>query len=101
MKMLMLICGEKIEDKVHMLLSNLEIKGYTVISGVGGRGQTGAVYGWWAWSDRNAVYLIALDDTLMSSLVNAVRELNSRLVQEHAGHEVPLKVFLQPCERIV
>lgn len=101
MKMLTLICREKIEDKVFLLLHNLAIKGYTVISGVGGKGQTGTVYRWWGATDRNTVYMIALDDTLMSSLVNAVRELHTRLVQEHAGHEVPLKAFLQPCELIV
>lgn len=101
MKMLTLIFGEKIEDKVLLLLNNLEIKGYTAIYGVGGKGQTGTVHRWWSWTDRNTVYLIALDDTFMSSLVNSVRELHTRLLQEHVGHEVSLKVFLQPCEVIV
>jgi hypothetical protein len=37
----------------------------------------------------------------MAPLVNAVRELYARLIQAHYGHEVPLKVFVQPCELIV
>jgi hypothetical protein len=37
----------------------------------------------------------------MVPLVNAVREMHTRLIQAHYGHEVPLKVFVQPCELIV
>jgi Nitrogen regulatory protein P-II len=102
MKMLTLVCGEKIEDEVLGLFNELEIKGYSVISGVEGRGQTGIVSGaggWWI--DRNKLYLVALDDDHMAPLVNAVREMYARLIQAHYGHEVPLKVFVQPCELIV
>jgi len=100
MKMLTLICREGIEDEIQVMLSDLKIEGYTVISGVLGSGQTGPVTGK-AWTDRNTLYLIALDDARMVPLVNAVREVHTRLVQENDGHEVPLKVFLQPCDLIV
>jgi hypothetical protein len=101
MKMLTLVCGEKIEDRVLLLLNKIKISGYTVISGVGGKGQTGTMSGR-GWIDpHNTVYLIVLDDTPMSSLVNAVKELHARLVEDHEGRAVPLKVFLQPCEQIV
>jgi len=100
MKMLTLICREGIEDEIQVMLSDLKVEGYTVISGVLGSGQTGAVTGK-AWTDRNTLYLIALDDARMVPLVNAVREVHTRLVQENDGHEVPLKVFLQPCDLIV
>jgi len=100
MKMLTLICREGIEDEIQVMLSDLKVEGYTVISGVLGSGQTGTVTGK-AWTDRNTLYLIALDDARMVPLVNAVREVHTRLVQENDGHEVPLKVFLQPCDLIV
>ena len=79
----------------------LGIAGYTVISGAGGSGETGAVSGSHGWTDRNTMFLVALDDEHMTVLVNGVKELHARLVEEHHGHEVPLKVFLQPCEVIV
>jgi hypothetical protein len=47
--MLTLVCGEKIEDEVLGLFNELEIKGYSVISGVEGRGQTGIVSGAGGW----------------------------------------------------
>ena len=50
---------------------------------------------------QNTMYLVALDDAPMASLVNAVQELHARLMQKHVGHQVPLKAFLQPCEVIM
>lgn len=100
MKMLTLVCREGIEDEIRMILSDLNITGYTTISGVLGSGVTGTVTGK-AWTDRNTLYLIALDDVRMVPLVNAVQELHTRLVQEHGGREVRLKAFVHPCELIV
>ena len=100
MKMLTLICREGIEDEVQVMLSSLNITGYTVISGVLGSGVTGTVTGR-SWTDRNTLYLVALDDARMVPLVNSVRELHTRLVQENEGHEVRLKAFVQPCDLIV
>jgi hypothetical protein len=37
----------------------------------------------------------------MATLVQAVKELQTRLVKELEGHPVPFKAFLQPCELIV
>ncbi len=101
MQMLTIMCGARSDEEVRVLLNNLAVKGYTVISDVGGSGQTGTVFGKGVWTDRSKLYLIALNDEHMAPLVNAVKELNVRLVQERHGLEVPLKVFLQPCKLIV
>ena len=101
MKMLTIVCGERIEDEVLLLLESVAVKGYTVLSDVGGSGETGIVSGKGLWTDRNKLYLIALDDEHAAPLVKGVKELHVKLVQDNHGHEVPLKVFLQPCELIV
>jgi hypothetical protein len=100
MKMLMVVCREGIDDEVRAVLANQHITGFTVISGVLGSGVTGTVTGK-AWTDRNTLFLIGLDDARMALLVKGVKELHDRLVEEHEGHEVRLKVFLSPCEEIV
>jgi hypothetical protein len=79
MKMLTIVCGEKIEDEILMLFGDLAIQGYTVVSDVGGSGQTGVVSGKGAWTDRNKLYLIALDDEHMAPLLKAVRSCMSGL----------------------
>ncbi len=101
MKMLTLVCRENLEDYIRLLFTDLEIKGYTVITGAGGSGETGAVSGRHEWTDRNTLYLVTLDDARMTTLVNALKGLHARLIEEQQGLEVPLKAFLQPCEVIL
>ena len=101
MKMLTLIFRENIEDYIRLLFNDLEIKGYTVITGAGGSGETGAVSGKHQWTDRNTLFMVILDDARMATLVNALKELQARLIEEQQGLEVPLKAFLQPCEVVL
>jgi hypothetical protein len=101
MKMLTLVCGERIEDEVLLLFNDLQIAGYTVVSNVGGSGQTGSVSGTGGWKDRSKMYFIALEDGRAIPIANAMRDLHVRLIQDYHGHEVPLKVFIQPCEVVV
>lgn len=101
MKMLTIVCREQFEDELLVIFDTLKITGYTVIHGVGGSGETGAVSVTHTKGDRNKLLLVALDDDRMATLVQAVRELQTRLVKEFLGHAVPLKAFLHPCELIV
>jgi len=101
MKMLTIVCREKFEDEVLVLFSSLKISGYTVVHGVGGSGETGAVSVTHTSHDRNKLILVALDDDRMAALVIAVKKVQARLVQENSGHPVAFKAFLQPCEPIV
>ena len=103
MKMLNIVCGEKLEEEVLALLKDLGIKGYTVMSGVGGSGQTGTVSGTGGSTDRNTLFMVALEDDHihMTQVVNAVREIHARHVHGYRGLEIPLKVFLLPCEVIL
>src|SRR5207248_258077 len=101
MKMLTIVCREQFEDEVLVMFKTLGITGYTVIHGVGGSGETGAVSVTHTKGDNNKLLLVALDDDRMVTLVQAVRELQARLVKEFKGHPVAFKAFLQPCEPIV
>ncbi|MBU6482069.1 MAG: hypothetical protein KGS09_16155 [Nitrospirae bacterium] len=101
MKMLTLVCREKFKEDVLVLFATLGIKGYPVIAGAGGSGDTGTVSGTHGWTDRNMLFLVALNNDQMTILVNAVKKLHADLVTEHSGHEIALKVFLQPCEVIL
>jgi len=98
MKMLTIVCREEFKEHVLVLFVTLGIKGYTVIPGAGGSGDTGTVSGTHGWTDRNMLFLVVLDHDQMALLVNAVKKLHADLVTEHGGHEVALKMFLQPCE---
>jgi nitrogen regulatory protein PII len=101
MKMLTIICREKFKEEVMAIFTTRGITGYTVIHGAGGGGITGTVSGTRDWKDRNTLFLVALDNDQLATLVTAVKQLNATLVTDNSGREVALKVFLQPCEVIL
>src|SRR5215813_1691672 len=101
MKMLTIVCREKYEDEVVFIFSNLAISGYTVVHGVGGSGETGAVSVTNPSYDEKKLILVALDDERMAILVKTVKELHARLVQENSGYPVALKAFVHPCDPVV
>lgn len=101
MKMLTLICREQFEDEVLIVFDALKITGYTVIHGVGGSGITGAVSVTHTKADNNKLFLVALEDDRMNLLMEALRQMQARLVQEKWGLPVPLKAFVQSCELVL
>jgi len=100
MKMLTIICRDSLEAEVRRLLKELDVKGYTVASGLGGKGQTGSVSEH-AWTGRNVSFMLATEDVQVGALADALKQLYVKLIDANHGEEVPLKVFLQPCEVIL
>ena len=103
MKMLHVVCGEKLEGEVLALLKALGTNRYTVIRGVGGSGLTGTVSGTGSSIDRNILFMVAIEEANihMTEIVNGVREIQARHVHGYRGLEIPLKVFLLDCEVIL
>jgi nitrogen regulatory protein PII len=100
MKMLIIICRESLESAVVQVLNDAGVKGYTVTSGLGGKGQTGSVSEY-SWTDRNVSFMVALDDQQVTPVASALKRLYVTLLEARPGEEVSLKVFLQPCEVIL
>jgi nitrogen regulatory protein PII len=100
MKMLTIICRDTLEGELRRVLNHLDVKGYTVASGLGGKGQSGSVSEH-SWTDRNVSFMVALEDQHVAALADAIKQLYLRLLDANHGEEVPLKVFLQPCEVII
>ena len=98
--MLTIICRDSLEGEVRRLLKDLDVKGYTVASGLGGKGQTGSVSEH-AWTDRNVSFMLAIEDQQVTALASSIKHLYMKLLEVNDGKEIPLKVFLQPCEVIL
>ena len=45
--------------------------------------------------------MLAVEDQEVPALADAVKQLYVKLIDANHGEEVPLKVFLQPCEVIL
>jgi hypothetical protein len=46
-------------------------------------------------------FMTALEDEQVTALADAVKQLYLKLLEGNNGEEVPLKVFVQPCEMIL
>jgi hypothetical protein len=105
MKMLHIVCGKRFEDEIIAMFKDLGLNGYTVISGVGGRGVTGTVPTSHSLSSQgtNTLFLVALgyEASFLPRIVSSLKELRAKHIQGHDDREIPLKVFLQPCEIIM
>ncbi|TKB70593.1 MAG: hypothetical protein E8D52_00395 [Nitrospira sp.] len=107
MKMLHIVCGKRLESEILAMFKKVGIKGYTVISGVGGSGVTGTVPDANHSADpdahTNTLFMVALgyEATFLPQIVAALKELRGKHIQGHDDREIPLKVFLQPCEIII
>lgn len=100
MKMVIIICRESLEREVVQLFNNLGVKGYTMMSGLGGKGLSGAVseHG---WIERNVGFLVVVDEEHATALAGAVKQLYVQLLEQSSGREVPLKVFVVACDAIL
>ena len=105
MKMLHIVCGKKFEEEVIAAFQKLGLKGYTVISGVGGSGVTGIVSGsnTSADHDSNTLFLLALDyeSIFLPEILAALKAIRAKHIHGDPDREIRLKVFLQPCEIII
>jgi nitrogen regulatory protein PII len=90
MKMLTIICRENLEGSVVQVLNDLGVKGYTVTSGLGGRGETGTVSEHSSWTDRNVSFMAAINDQQVTPTANAMKQLYMKLLDANHGEEVPL-----------
>lgn len=105
MKMLHIVCGKRFEEEIIAVFKEMGLKGYTVISGVGGSGVTGtvSVSDTSTGHDTNTLFLLALDyeSIFLSDILAALKAIRAKHVQGNPDREIPLKVFLQPCEIIM
>jgi nitrogen regulatory protein PII len=100
MKMLTIICRNTLEAEVRRLLNELKVDGYTVTAGLGGKGETGSVSEH-NWMERNVSFMTALEDQQATALTKAIKQLYQRLREANSGENVPLKIFMQPCEVVL
>ncbi len=105
MKMLHVVCGKGFEEEIIALFRDFGLRGYTMISGVGGGGVTGTVSpsDISANTDTNTLFMVALDfeSTYLPQILDGLREVRAKYTHGHHDREIPLKVFLQPCEIIM
>jgi hypothetical protein len=66
-----------------------------------GSGVMGTVSGNNVWTGGNMLFLVALDNDRVATLVTAVKQVRAGMLTDHSGQEVALKLFPHSSEEIL
>ena len=95
LKMVIIAYNEAIDMEVMEMMEKCELKNYTKIMGVFGKGETsGAHLGNDIWPGRNNLLYVATPENAAKQLASLVKELKAKLGQEG------IKAFILPIEEI-
>jgi hypothetical protein len=96
LKMVIIAYNEAIDMEVMEVMDKCELKNYTKVMGVFGRGETSGTHlGNDIWPGRNNLLYVAAPENAAKQLVSAVRELRLTLGKEG------IKAFVLPVEEII
>lgn len=93
LKMVMVVYNEAIDMEVLEILNNCEVKNYTKVIGVYGKGNTSGTHlGNDIWPGRNNILYVSCDETDAKKIISGARELRKTLGAEG------VKAFMLPIE---
>jgi hypothetical protein len=96
MKMLTIACRDSLVDEVWAVLMKSGVKGYTLLGKAVGRGETDPSPPPLNLEGQTNLLLVVLPEKQMTQVLDGLTALHDQLAQHR--HEVPLRVFAQPCE---
>src|SRR5690242_17326039 len=99
MKTLIIVARDSmLHDLEHVLQAN-EVKAYTVLKDVIGKGVTGSVLGTFLHPEINTIIFSVLPPDLADRAIRALKTLHAeRKRVSHSDTAMPLKVFSFPCD---
>lgn len=96
MKLLMIVVDSNHKEDVEKILEEHDVPGFTQLSNVLGKGQTGRKSGSRAFPGSSTLYFTAVDGDICETLCEDLRDLNDR-----AGKEQGLFAFALEAETII
>jgi len=96
MKLLMIVVDANHKDDVEKILEDHQVPGFTELTNVLGKGQTGRKAGSRAFPGSSTLYFTAVDDTICKTLCTELKDLNER-----AGKEEGLFAFALQAETVI
>ena len=101
MKLLLIIFRDSIEEEIQGLLKELDVKAFTELRKVEGRGETGAALHSFTWPGANSMILAALEGDQAELVVGRLKAFRDQRLQQQHGVKIPMRVFVLPCEQVV
>ena len=101
MTMLLLIFRQSLEQDLHQLLADLEVKAFTQAPKILGMGEAGSTFNSFPWPGHNCMIIAALEDPEADKVVKRLREFRDDLARRQKGAKIPMRVFAFPCTRLI
>ena len=97
MTMLLLIFRQSLEQDLHQLLVDLEVKAFTQAPKILGMGEGGSMFHSCPWPGHNCMVIAAQEDPEADKVVKRLREFRDDLARRPKGAKLPMRVFAFPC----
>lgn len=101
MHMTMLVFRSSLKERVHELLHQCEIHAFTEVNETVGYGQTGPAEGLAFYPGTNSVILVALDDTSLARVTQAVKAWCQKPADNPAWQKPSVRLFSWTCDQVV
>jgi hypothetical protein len=99
-KMLLVIYRFYMEERIHELLTRLEIQAFSETTKLLGAGVDGKVADSYIWPGYNASIFTVVPDADVPRLSEGFRQFVRDHEDEYGSH-APLRVFVLPCEQLI
>ncbi len=103
-KLLLITFRQSLEQELARILHEIGIKTYTMISGVSGMGETGAVpgpYDLTGWIGANSIIILALNEEQEKLVVEKLKGWHDHLVKQQPSLKIPMRIFVLPCSQVL
>ncbi len=101
MRTLIIVARDSMLNDLEELLQRNDVKAYTIMSNVMGKGVSGRVFGTFLNPDTNAIIFAVLSPEQAAKAVSALQALHTARKAVSQDTPIPLKVFSFPCEEHV
>jgi hypothetical protein len=99
MNMLMLVFRSSLNERVHALLEQCDVRAYTEVLETIGAGQTGPAEGVSFYPGVNSVVMVALDDAHAERVEHSVKVWCDEVTQRPGGQKPSIRIFTWPCRQ--
>jgi nitrogen regulatory protein PII len=98
MKMLLIVFRQSMVEHIHALLKEYEVKAFTELHNVAGRGETGPTVQFLLSPGGNCIILTAVSEQLAYRLIDGFTRFKA---EQGLGQHDQVHVFVLPCEQVV
>lgn len=101
MKMLLIIFRQSLDTEIAELLQSLKLQAFTEAPKVLGVGEAGRAADTFQQPGFNSLILSAVEDIQADAVIERLTAFRDELSRNQHGAQIPLRVFVLPCEQVL